>query len=103
MKRYLQFFLGVISILIGLVFLNLQNEIYVTTWYGVMVYFFIPIGLLVLNNLAEKNFFSKTSFFINQIYRWRSGKYQGIFAYLTYLICILLFIGLNFLISYIIE
>lgn len=101
-KRYLQFFLGVISIVIGIYFMVLQSKIYITTIYSLLNYIFIVLGLFILNDLAKKKFFSKTSFILNKIYGWRNRKYEGALMYLTIIVCMLLFLGLSFLISNII-
>ena len=78
MKRYLQFFLGVISIILSTYFYHLQDQIYVTTWYALGGYIFLAAGILILGDLQQKNFFSKTSLFINKIYGWRNGKIGNI-------------------------
>ena len=79
--------------------LAIQSDIYETTLYGVAVAIFIPIGLWILRDLAEKNFFTRTEFFFKKIYGWRNGRYENIFMYLTWVIALLLFIGLTLLIS----
>ena len=99
MKRYLQFFLGVISIIIGMFCLAIQSGIYKTTLYGVAVAIFIPVGWLILGDLVEKNFFTRTEFFFKKIYGWRNGRYKNIFMYLTWVIALFLFLGLTLLIS----
>ena len=98
MKRYLQFFLGVISILIGMCCLAIQSEIEVTTLYSVASYIFFVTGGFILNDLVQKNFFTRTEFFFKKIYGWRNGSYENVFMYLTWVIFSLLCIGLFFLI-----
>lgn len=103
MKRYLQFFFGVIIIIIGLYFMLLQSDIYITTIYSLLYYIFVVSGIFILNDLAKKNFFSKISFSLNKIYSWRNRKYEGALMYLTFLVCTLLLIGLCLMMIYIIE
>lgn len=103
MKRYLQFFFGVIIIIIGLYFVLLQSDIYITTIYSLLYYIFVVLGLFILNDLAKKKFFSKISFFLNKIYNWRNRKYEDALMYLTILVCTLLLLGLFLMMNYIIE
>ena len=102
MKRYLQFFFGVISIIIGLYFILLQSALDITTIYSLLSYIFVVLGIFILNDLAKKNFFSKISFLLNKIYGWINRKYEGALMYLTYLVCMLLLFGLLLMMSNII-
>ena len=99
MNRYLQFFLGILCIISGMYLTALQSNLYKTTWYDPVGYVCFVSGLLIFTDLINKKFFSKTSVFIEKIFRWKNGKYFDILVYLSIPILILLLFGCMLLIS----
>ena len=92
-KKWLVFFLAIICIILALCLLALQAEIYLTSWHSVVATGLFAIGLLTLNDLAQKNFFPKTSAFLDKILRWKNGKFELFFGFLIYIIFLLLLFG----------
>ena len=99
MRRYLQFLLGVICIIGGMILIALQSDLYITTWYDPFSYICFVLGIFIFYDLSKRKFFSKTYFIIEKIFRWKNGKYEGILMYLSIPILILLLFGCILIIS----
>ena len=89
-KKWLVFFLAIICIILALYLLALQAEIYLTSWHSVVATGLFAIGLLTLNDLAQKNFFRNTFAFLDKILRWKNGKFELVFMYLIYVMFVFL-------------
>ena len=92
--NYSQLLLGVILFLLGLYFYGEQANFYQTTWRALAGYVFWISGILIIYYAGKKTIFPRISIYLENIYKWRGGKYENLLVYITVVLFLFLFVGL---------